>query len=159
MPEPFVRLKKFNFCWQIICSFPTTYSKSVLGDRRYLPILVYGKGKKPKVRRRASDFVYATELPVVVGKIGNTLFKPTVATSQLLQMFSNEGDTVLDPFAGFGSIPLVCKLWKRNFIAFEISEKICQIAKKIMEEGRVGFIGQIEEEETDNRQQILFEVN
>jgi len=39
---------------------------------------------------------------------------------QLLELFSAEGNTVLDPFGGWGSIPLVCELFQRKWIAFEI---------------------------------------
>jgi len=141
--EPFQRLKRFLYCWQIICYFATTYSKSMLGDRKYIPVLVFAKGAKPKVKSRDSDFVYAVELPVVDGKIGNALFKPTGATSQLLQMFSREGDLVLDPFCGFGSIPLCCKLWNRRFIGIEKDERVYKIAKKIVETGKVGYIGKM----------------
>lgn len=141
--EPFQKLKLFNFCWQIICYFLTTYSKSIVGSKRYIPILVYGKGLKPKVKYKHSDFIYALELPFITSKIGNVLFKPTGATSQLLQMFSREGDLVLDPFAGFGSILLSCKIWKRNFVGFEIDKRVFEIAKKIIETCKVTTIGKI----------------
>jgi len=32
-----------------------------------------------------------------------------------------EGDTVLDPFTGSGTVPYVCKLMKRNYIGFELN--------------------------------------
>ena len=134
--EPFVRLKKFQFAWQIIAYFPTTYSKSIVGDRKYIPILVFRKGD-PKVKRRASDFVYCFELPCVVEKVKNALFKPTVANMQLLELFSFEGEKVLDPFAGFGSIPLVAEIFKRKWIAFEINKIAFDIAVKFIREKKV----------------------
>lgn len=41
---------------------------------------------------------------------------------------TNEGDIVLDCFAGSGTVPAVCKELNRNFVAFEINEKWCKIA-------------------------------
>ena len=124
--EPFLHLKKFQFVWQIICQFPSTYSKSVLGDRKYVPVLVFKKGDA-KIKRRASDFTYAFELPCVIEKIKNALFKPTVSNMQLLELFSVPGNTVLDPFSGFSSIPLVCELFHRKWIAFEIDPQCYNI--------------------------------
>ena len=41
---------------------------------------------------------------------------------------TNEGDIVLDCFAGSGTVPAVCKELNRNFVAFEINEKWCKVA-------------------------------
>ena len=43
--------------------------------------------------------------------------------------WSNEGDTVLDPFMGSGTTGVVCKDLNRNFIGIEISEEYYEIAK------------------------------
>ncbi len=142
LADIFKKIKRFEYVWQMICYFSSTYSKSILGDRKYAPIIVFVKGK-PKVKYKNTDFVYAMELPFINTKIGNPLFKPTVATSQLLQMFSNEGDLVLDPFMGFGSIILCCKFWKRNYIGFEIDKEIFKVAEKIINTGRVEYIGKL----------------
>ncbi|RLC72747.1 MAG: hypothetical protein DRI26_02330 [Chloroflexi bacterium] len=136
LDKPFRKLHRFGFVWQIIAVFSGTYSKSILGDRKYLPVLVFGKGD-PRVRKRGTDLVSCFELPCVVEKIGNSLFKPTAATMQLLEMFSREGDLVLDPFAGFGSIPLVCELFKRRWIAFEINPRWYEIGAEFIRKRQV----------------------
>lgn len=43
--------------------------------------------------------------------------------------WSNEGDTVLDPFMGSGTTGVACLHTGRHFIGFEISEEYCDIAK------------------------------
>jgi len=138
--EPFIRLKKFRYIWQIICSFPTTYSKSIIGDRKYMPILVFAKGD-PKIIYRRFDIIPALELPCVIEKIGNALFKPTSTTSQLLQIFTKEKDLILDPFMGYGSIPFCCHLWKRNYIGIEIDETCFKFAEKFIKTGTITYIG------------------
>jgi len=133
------RLRRFQYTWQIICKFDHTFSKWVGGDRSYLPIMVFRKGN-PKVLYRRSDIIPSEELPIVFEKVRNPQFKPTITTSVLLQMFSRDGDTVLDPFAGFGSIPLVCEYFHRNWIGIEIDRRKYNIAVKFIREKRAGRI-------------------
>ena len=49
--------------------------------------------------------------------------KPLKLIKRLIMASSNEGDLVLDPFAGSGSTALASLMLKRNFITFEIDEK------------------------------------
>src|SRR5439155_23789537 len=51
----------------------------------------------------------------------NTIQKPERLIERLVLASSNREDTVLDPFAGVGTTPVVCKRHGRNFIAFEIN--------------------------------------
>ena len=51
----------------------------------------------------------------------NTIQKPKKLIRRLVQASSDEGDLVLDPFAGVGTCPVVCKELDRLFIAFEIN--------------------------------------
>jgi DNA modification methylase len=154
LPDAF-KLKKFEYVWQIICYFPKTYSKSILGDRNYLPILVFKKGE-PKIAFRRNDVITADELPFVVENVKNPQFKPTFTISILLQMFSKENDLILDPFAGFGSIPIVAEFFKRRWIAFEIDERKYNIAVKFIREGKVSRIGKIGKEEINHTLEHFF---
>lgn len=47
---------------------------------------------------------------------------------RLVNMYSAEGDTVLDPFAGLGTTNLACMAAKRNSIGIEIDQNIAQMA-------------------------------
>ena len=49
----------------------------------------------------------------------NTIQKPERLMERLVKASSVGGDLVLDPFAGVGTCPLVCKRLGRRFIAFE----------------------------------------
>ena len=44
--------------------------------------------------------------------------------------WSNEGDTVLDPFAGSGTTAKMALLTNRNFIGFELDKQYCEIANE-----------------------------
>jgi DNA modification methylase len=66
-------------------------------------------------------------------------------------MFTREGDLVLDPFAGYGSIPLVCELFGRKWIAVEVDPVKYQVAKRIIETRRVPDIRRLKEEIAGSR--------
>jgi len=51
--------------------------------------------------------------------------------------WSNEGDTVLDPFLGSGTTGVACKNLNRNFIGIELNSKYFEIAKERIEKGTV----------------------
>jgi site-specific DNA-methyltransferase (adenine-specific)/adenine-specific DNA-methyltransferase len=51
----------------------------------------------------------------------NTIQKPERLIERLVLASSNVGDLVLDPFAGVGTCPVVCKRHEREFIAFELN--------------------------------------
>lgn len=135
LPKAF-QLKKFKYKWMMICNYPRTFSKTPVGDRTYTPILIFQKGN-PKVIYRRSDNVLAEELPLIKGKVKSGDFKPTFALSQLVLMFSKDTDKILDPFMGYGSLALVCKLFNRDFTGIEILKERFKIAKKITNEGQI----------------------
>ena len=56
--------------------------------------------------------------------------KPKKFISEILKMFSHEGDLVLDPFIGAGSTAVACCLTNRKYIGFEIEVEYCKIAEE-----------------------------
>ena len=60
--------------------------------------------------------------------------KPVALLEDLIQTYSNEGDTVLDFTMGSGSTGVACVNTNRNFIGIELDEGYFNIAKKRIEE-------------------------
>lgn len=60
----------------------------------------------------------------------NTIQKPEKLIERLILASSNPGDLVLDPFAGVGTCPVVCRRHKRNFLAFEIRHEFVEAARE-----------------------------
>ena len=60
--------------------------------------------------------------------------KPVALLEDLIQTYSNEGDTVLDFTAGSGSTGVACVNTNRHFIGIELVECYFNIAKKRIEE-------------------------
>lgn len=57
---------------------------------------------------------------LVSRKVLNTIQKPERLIERVVLASSSPGDLVLDPFAGVGTCPVVCKRHRRDFIGFEI---------------------------------------
>jgi site-specific DNA-methyltransferase (adenine-specific) len=56
--------------------------------------------------------------------------KPEKLLAKIILASSNEGDVVLDPFAGSGTTAVVAKKLDRHFIGVEIDETYCCLAEK-----------------------------
>jgi len=60
----------------------------------------------------------------------NTIQKPEQLIERMVKASSAEGDLVLDPFAGVGTCPVVCKRLGRHFIGFEKDKSFVAAANK-----------------------------
>ncbi len=60
----------------------------------------------------------------------NTIQKPIKLIERIVKASSNEGDLVLDPFAGVGTTPAVCQRLKRDFIAFELNADFVRVCNE-----------------------------
>lgn len=56
--------------------------------------------------------------------------KSPEVTAQLVKWVTAEGEIVLDPFTGGGTIPAVCKMLGRNYVAFEIDPSTANRARE-----------------------------
>jgi site-specific DNA-methyltransferase (adenine-specific)/modification methylase len=59
--------------------------------------------------------------------------KPLKVCLPFIEISSNEGDLVLDPFMGSGSTAVASKMLKRNFIGYELNEEFVKIANNRLE--------------------------
>ena len=55
--------------------------------------------------------------------------KPVELMKYLIETYSKESDTILDPFLGSGTTAVAAKQLGRNYIGIEISEEYCKIAE------------------------------
>lgn len=141
-------LERFSYRWLIPYLFfgYGTGSRTALGtEATYGLIVVFAKGK-PKVVAQRKDVIVADELPVVRERVREPQFKPTFVVSALLTTFTSEGDLVLDPFAGYGSIPLVCELFNRRWVAFDVDPLKFRVAERIIKERRVPSVARLKKE-------------
>jgi site-specific DNA-methyltransferase (adenine-specific) len=61
---------------------------------------------------------------------GHCTVKPVAMLEYILKGYTNEGDTILDPFMGSGSTAVACQNTNRNYIGFEMHEPYVKIARQ-----------------------------
>jgi site-specific DNA-methyltransferase (adenine-specific) len=62
--------------------------------------------------------------------------KPVALMEYLIKTYSNEGDTILDPFFGSGTTGVAAVRMGRHFIGIEINPDYCKIAEKRIKDER-----------------------
>ena len=106
-------------------------------------IFVYAK-EKPIVKVDNSDMNFALQyrddLWEGISPQGSDVHPapfPEKLVEPLIRLYSNPGDTILDPFCGSGTTMKVARDFERNSVGVEKSNEYCDIIKK-----RVGFLQQ-----------------
>jgi len=120
----------FHYFWNFILFCPNGRVVSPVGFTKYMSCLVFKKGN-PKMKKKGKDIFLDTPGRMVEpdeGFINHPTPKPKTFIKELLTMFSEENDIVLDPFIGSGSTAVACKQLKRNYIGFEINPEYCELA-------------------------------
>lgn len=120
----------FNYFWQIVLYCPEGSVKSPIGYTKFMSCFVFKKGN-PKIIRWNKDIFVDTPGKMIEpdeGYIDHPTPKPKHFIKEILKMFSNENDLILDPFIGSGSTAVACLQLNRRFIGFEIEEKYYKIA-------------------------------
>ena len=87
---------------------------------------VYGKKKNATFNEHCKNTVF--RFPTVKGKLHPTQ-KPIDLMKYLIEVSSNENDTVLDPFLGSGSTGVASVNTNRNFIGIELDKNYFEKAK------------------------------
>jgi len=112
----------WTLCWHI----PAGNGYNKWGFTTWQPILAYGKSYRPKGRAYPDSFVMSP----TSDKNGHPCPKPDKLMRAIIERYTNEGDTILDPFMGSGTTGVACVQTGRNFIGIEISEEYFRIAEK-----------------------------
>lgn len=72
--------------------------------------------------------------PKAVERVGYPTQKPVLLMEDILKIFSNEGDLIVDPFCGSGSMLVAAKLMNREYFGIDSSEEAVSIAQKRLDE-------------------------
>lgn len=120
--------KKYTFNYKDIMVQTKTGAERKLIDYRKNPPEPYNNYKVPgnlwyfnRVRYRMSEYVKHSSQ------------KPEALLERIVKASSNEGDIILDLFAGSFSLGIVAKKLKRNYIGIEKSLTYCKLGKERME--------------------------
>ena len=92
------------------------------------------KGKNPgNVWGDIKQLTYKSK-ELVCREALNTIQKPEKLIERIVLASSSPGDLVLDPFAGVGTCPVVCKRHQRDFIGFEINPSFVEMGNQRLQE-------------------------
>ena len=131
--------EKYGFMHHYPIFFIKRYSAQVLKANMRIVgatehALVFYRDKLPKFRnngRMIFDWFEWIPDNKNIPKIHPTQ-KPVILLKTLIRIFTDEGDTVINPCAGSGSTLRACMELNRNAYGFEIDRNICKLAKEKM---------------------------
>ena len=63
-------------------------------------------------------------------RVGHPAPFPINLPARLIQFYTYRGQTVLDPFAGSGTVGVACKMLGRNYVLIDNSKEYCKLAKQ-----------------------------
>jgi ParB-like chromosome segregation protein Spo0J len=108
--------------WCMAAWIDNGMTHGALGYANWIPVALFGTGN---LYRNAQDII---RLSISVSETGNTMHptrKPTPLITRLVQLFTADGDTVIDPFLGSGTTLLVADKLGRTCIGGEMSPAYC----------------------------------
>ena len=94
---------------------------------RWKPVLIFQNEKK-KIQNTFQDYFISEQRE----KNGHDWQQSKSGVAYLIEIFTKEGDNILEPFAGSGTTIIAAREKKRNIIASEIDEKTFNIAKSLI---------------------------
>jgi len=100
-------------------------------------VLSKGKMNQDRINRKqlySDTIIQHNTLPTDIDACDHPCRRPVALYSKIIRGFTNEGDTVLDPFMGSGTTAVACKQLQRNFIGFELSQKYVDIANRRLQQ-------------------------
>ena len=100
-----------------------TFNK--IGFGNWIPVILAGNIK------RGQDFF---EFVIKGKKVDHPSPKPLEFMKKIILRFTEENDTILDPFMGSGTTAIACLQTNRNFIGIELEPKYVEIANRRIEE-------------------------
>lgn len=94
--------------------------------------VVMGQAKKGVPLSDVWEIPYLN--PKAKERVGYPTQKPIILLEQIIKLVTDEGDLVLDPFAGSGTTLVAAKMLNRNYLGFDISKDAVGLTNSRLEE-------------------------
>lgn len=124
----FYKESNMNYIWEMFCWINNGMTHGRCGFANVIKTSIFGK-KKPKI---SQDF---WQISIKLNEGNDTKHKgrkPYEFMIHLLNMFSKEGDIIIDPFGGSGTTLVLCEQMNRISYIAEINKEYCiDIIKRI----------------------------
>ena len=95
-------------------------------------VVVMGQAKKGVPLSDVWEIPYLN--PKAKERVGYPTQKPIILLEQIIKLVTDEGDIVLDPFAGSGTTLVAAKMLNRNYLGFDISKDAVELTNSRLEE-------------------------
>jgi len=113
--------------------FKSTYEQvfyAVKGERSYI------ENVNQRLYQRYGSSFDVIDIPAILRNRLHKAQKPEALFERFVYATSNEGDVVLDPFVGVGTLPVVCIKLGRRFIGFDNEKEFVEKAEKRIDDER-----------------------
>jgi DNA modification methylase len=97
---------------------------------KWKPVVAFGRGSVPLPPEWLGDFLEGGGRDKEHHRWG----QPESEARYLITRLTETGDIIVDPFCGGGTVPAVCKLLGRKWLATEIDKQTVAIARKRLAE-------------------------
>ena len=114
-------------------------------------VIIASKGSYARVRKgedtiSKEEFLEATVsiwdiLPESARRVGHPAPFPVELPRRLIELYTFEGDLVLDPFLGSGSTAVAAVETGRHYVGYELSADYIELAERRIREGSIGHRG------------------
>jgi len=94
--------------------------------------VVMGQAKKGVPLSDVWEIPYLN--PKAKERVGYPTQKPIILLEQIIKLVTDEGDLILDPFAGSGTTLVAAKMLNRNYLGFDISKDAVDLTNSRLEE-------------------------
>lgn len=118
----FARLTALPYKWSLACWITNGMTRGALGFGNWIYASVFSS---ESVHRNAQDFYKVTINSGESGETDHKGRKPAAFIGWLIETFSNENETVIDPFLGSGTTLLMAEELNRACIGGELSADYC----------------------------------
>ena len=95
-------------------------------------VVVMGQAKKGVPLSDVWEIPYLN--PKAKERVGYPTQKPIILLEQIIKLVTDEGDLILDPFAGSGTTLVAAKMLNRNYLGFDISKDAVDLTNSRLEE-------------------------
>lgn len=116
--------------WHKTNPFPAIYTRKMFANS--MEMMVHFSKGTPKTwnHKPVNEMHNFIQTPICMGRerTEHKTQKPLKVCLPYIEISSNEGDLILDPFMGSGTTAVAAKMLKRNFIGFELDPTFHAIA-------------------------------
>ena len=119
----FAKMTKMPYVWSLACWIANGMTRGAMGFGNWIYVALFSYNS---IHRDAQDFVKVTIKTSETEETDHKGRKPTELLRYLILLYSQKGDTIIDPFLGSGTTLLVAEALHRKCIGGDLNPVFCQ---------------------------------